>query len=401
MIDQIDERMNSNNSDLKLNPAMAAASVFDSIVQQIQLSNLNFKLQLSPFAAEISLKKTPAKNRWGIPFPVPNDPSFLTIPRHSESENSAALAAKNAKLENELIDMKIKYTNAMEDSEATRKMMIKTMQEKVHVKPDPDVQNEALINHLNEKIGNLVKENEEIIILNKNQKKEICDLEKIIKVKNEVSEKLNKELKELKINFNKEKAEMIKRHKTEVKYWRKELGEEIKIKIKLQETLENGKNDERSKPASVKKKKERIVQQSDDKKKNSIKTCSICASEILDYYPEYFCGEIFNPACEMCKVNDDTWNPHDPFSSFPTPSQPTSLVSHWLLPPENNLSQNPSSICSMISHFIPNYQQRVKSEEYFIWKEQFLAIFEEHRNQLRADRAKILQEMKIDSSWLN
>ena len=61
MINQIDGRIKSDNSDLKLNPTMAATSVFDSIVRQIQLSNLNIKLQLSPFAAEISLKKTPSK----------------------------------------------------------------------------------------------------------------------------------------------------------------------------------------------------------------------------------------------------------------------------------------------------------------------------------------------------
>ena len=398
MIDQIDERMNSNNSDLKLNPAMAAASVFDSIVRQIQLSNLNFKLQLSPFAAEISLKKTPAKNKWGIPLPVPNDISFVTIPGDSDSDNSAALAAKNAELENELIDIKNKYTKAVEDSETANRIM-KTMQEKAHIKPDPDNQNEALIKHLNEEIANLVKENEETKISNKNQKKEICDLEKIMRVKNEVSEKLNKELKELKVKFNKEKSEMIKCHKKEVKYWRKELGEETKVNIKLKEILENANNDKPSKPPSVKKKTEKIVQKSNDERKNSIQTCSICASKILNYNPEYFCGEIFNPACEMCKANDDTWNPDDPFSSFPTSCQPTSLVSHWLIPPENNPSKHPSSICSMISHHIPN--QRAESDVYYIWKKQFLEIFEEYRTQLKADRAKILQEMKINTSWLN
>ena len=97
----------------------------------------------------------------------------------------------------------------------------------------------------------------------------------------------------------------------------------------------------------------------------------------------------------MCKANDSTWNPDNPFSSFPILScQPTSLVSHWLLPPENNPSQNPSSISSVISHFILN-QQWVETEEYLIWKKQFLEIFKEYCTQLRADRAKILQEMKI------
>ena len=47
---------------------MAAARVFDSIIHQIQGSNLNFKLQLSPFAADISIKKTPVKKMAGVPF---------------------------------------------------------------------------------------------------------------------------------------------------------------------------------------------------------------------------------------------------------------------------------------------------------------------------------------------
>ena len=193
---------------------------------------------------------------------------------------------------------------------------------------------------------------------------------------------------------------MIRSHKKDVKYWRKELGEEIKVKMKLEKILEIGNKNEVFKPPTVKKKNERIVQKSNEEKKTSIKTCSICASEIFSYNPEYFCGEIFNPACEMCKANDSTWNPKDPFSSFPTSCQPTSLVAHWLLPPENNPIKNPSSICSMITHFIPN-QQRVDTKEYLIWKEQFLEIFEEYRKQLRADRAKILQEMKINTNWLN
>ena len=58
-----------------------------------------------------------------------------------------------------------------------------------------------------------------------------------------------------------------------------------------------------------------------------------------------FCGEVFSPACAQCKDN-----PNDPFNSFPTPFQPPSLVSHWLLPYNVNLPQNPSSIASLRTH---------------------------------------------------
>ena len=111
--------------------------------------------------------------------------------------------------------------------------------------------------------------------------------------------------------------------------------------------------------------------------------CSICACLIPNYCPDYFCGELYNPACVQCKENTN-----DPFSSFPTPSQPPSLVSHWLLPYNDHLPQNPSSITSLRTHCVrfPN------SEDGFITtlKQDFLEIFEEVRAKIRADRAKII-----------
>ena len=49
------------NSDL----TMLAEKSFDSILKQVQDSKLNFQIKLSPFSAEISLKKTFIKNQSG------------------------------------------------------------------------------------------------------------------------------------------------------------------------------------------------------------------------------------------------------------------------------------------------------------------------------------------------
>ena len=57
------------NSDIS--PTMAAVKTFYRIVQQVQTSNLNYQLHLTPFAANISLKKTPVKDRSGGPLPPP------------------------------------------------------------------------------------------------------------------------------------------------------------------------------------------------------------------------------------------------------------------------------------------------------------------------------------------
>ena len=58
----------------------------------------------------------------------------------------------------------------------------------------------------------------------------------------------------------------------------------------------------------------------------------------------------YNPACQNCQSNDSSWDPDDPFSSFPSPSPPISLVTHWILPQAESPPQNPSLITSLMSH---------------------------------------------------
>ena len=52
------------NSDF--NPAMAASAMFDSIINQVRSSNLNFQMQVTPFSATIVIKKTLIKNTSGF-----------------------------------------------------------------------------------------------------------------------------------------------------------------------------------------------------------------------------------------------------------------------------------------------------------------------------------------------
>ena len=44
---------------------MAASEMFDIILSQIQRSSLNFRLQVSPYSAVISLKKSLVKDKFG------------------------------------------------------------------------------------------------------------------------------------------------------------------------------------------------------------------------------------------------------------------------------------------------------------------------------------------------
>ena len=59
------------NSDNRFNLAMLASRNFKNILHMIETSNLNYFLQLSPFAVQISLKKTLIRDKSGVPLPLP------------------------------------------------------------------------------------------------------------------------------------------------------------------------------------------------------------------------------------------------------------------------------------------------------------------------------------------
>ena len=87
-----------------LDSTMAAKRTFDDLLEQIQASNLNFHLQLSPFSASISLKKSLIKDKFGNtllpPCPLPsNEPNQLV--EHEDSH----LLAENDHLKQELVDL--------------------------------------------------------------------------------------------------------------------------------------------------------------------------------------------------------------------------------------------------------------------------------------------------------
>ena len=165
----------------------------------------------------------------------------------------------------------------------------------------------------------------------------------------------------------------MKNHHAEVKGVRKELGEANKKIVKLEKKV-NG-TDDSSKPVAHKIKSKKVTEvdkATEDLNINNI--CSICSVIIQNCCPEYFCGESYNPACENCKANDSSWTPDDPFASFPTPHQPSSLVSHWI-PVNMKTPQRPGSIPSMIVHcpyFPPPGSSFISMEEVLEMMREFL-----------------------------
>ena len=85
--------MELSNSDCNL--TMLATKTFDNILEQIRTSCLNFHMQISPFSAVISLKKSLIKDLSGRPC-IP------TEPRKPASEHAEALEKKNHELERKL-----------------------------------------------------------------------------------------------------------------------------------------------------------------------------------------------------------------------------------------------------------------------------------------------------------
>ena len=91
----------------------------------------------------------------------------------------------------------------------------------------------------------------------------------------------------------------MRNHKSEIKYWRKELGDEKKQTIKLREKLV--KCGENITPEAKEIKSENKRRKTKNSKVSIIPSeaiiCSICTQIIPGYTPEYFCGEQIHPAC--------------------------------------------------------------------------------------------------------
>ena len=105
------------------NPTMVAAAAFNNIVQQIQSSNLNYMIQLSPFAANISLKKTPLKDKTGIPFPLKSKDICSVFPLPPDKHEVATFTTRNKQLENELSAIINEYVKASSECESAREYL--------------------------------------------------------------------------------------------------------------------------------------------------------------------------------------------------------------------------------------------------------------------------------------
>ena len=287
----------------ELTPAMAASRTFDSILQQIQTSNLNFQLQISPFSANIAIKKTPIKDRSGAPILPPPSHPFAS----SSLGDIGNLVAEKRRLEKDLNSLRYKHERVVDDcAKAYQQIRVLEAQSSVKVEANESMHQELfarndLMDNLMLELKELKEENEVFKTKIESQNIEIQDLEKCVKQKSDISKNLNKRISDLTVKFNKEKSEIFKEHKAEVKFWRKELGEETSKITKLEKELKAA---ERSKlDSSLKETPEQNMEASSNLKfsQDQVNVCTVCANNIKDYIPEYFMGDVMNAACEKCK----------------------------------------------------------------------------------------------------
>ena len=214
-----------------LNITMDARASFQNILEQITTSNLNFKLELSPFSANICLKKSFIKNKSGqILKPAPIDDNL-------QSENRT-LCQKLHQLELSYQFLQHNYTVALNYSEETQKVnhQLKTELDRLQLVvnkedtaeafnvKDESVQNELAI------LENKVKD---ISDQNRSYKTEVKHISaKHEKVTSEVKalksdkENLEKEIKKLSIALKcvkKESNENCKRNDDDRKVLEKEI----------------------------------------------------------------------------------------------------------------------------------------------------------------------------------
>ena len=302
----MDINMNKNiNSDL--NPTMVASRTFDNILYQIQSSNLNFQLQISPFSANISLKRSPVKDRSGYPI-CPPVTSTSSLSNTSADAVIKFLESKILELESSLESLSCAHKLAVRDSEAANQK-VKLLAANHSVKLEcneivlKDLENQ---NFLVESLWVNSEENKAVLNITKNQSEEIQDSVRSIKHAKEAADRLNKKLCNTKKRFEKEKVDIIKWYKAEIKGWKKDLGEERRQKVKLEEKL-NDTHTLVEKRSVVEKNPEEVDHYPSSKTDFSEVSdeihCTICASPIMSYVPKYFLVKKFRPFCENCDEN--------------------------------------------------------------------------------------------------
>ena len=219
---------------------MAINTTFDSILQEIQYSNLNFSIQVTPFAAYITLKKSVQKNLNGD-VASPSLPIHVLLRRaHQEilqlqnennqlKTNAAILEKKCETTELENANLVHKHEEMNKNVEALTAMK-NILHDKINVTERENAKKQTELSRLESKTKELKKKHGEEL---KTLKYQIRDLE------NENKRKV-KEIHDLGRNLENTRSTVktLKLEKSQLKTCKTKLENEIK-KLKKVQKIEN------------------------------------------------------------------------------------------------------------------------------------------------------------------
>ena len=231
-------------TDSDFNPTMAAYKTFDQILECVKSSNLNFCLQLSPFSANISIKKTVVKDKSGVPL-IPRFHAPDLLEKHVLEKIELVKKVKDLEIVNS--DLQLRLTQSVRDCDQAYET-IRQLENDLNIKQENiDTKGNDLKIQIEKKtseIINLYNEKKELQIQAKafevsilEQKTEIQNLQQSLQNSRQAAKKLNKELNENRLIHEKETKNIIGNFKSEIKAWKKDLGKERAEKIKVEKKL--------------------------------------------------------------------------------------------------------------------------------------------------------------------
>ena len=269
------------NSDVK----MVASKTFEDILNTVKNSNLNFHLQLSPFSAIISLKKSLVCDKSGSPL-LPN----LNV----QVPDDKPLIIRNQQLEAELVRLETVYGNLAHQFNGAC-TMIKSLEDAIQ---NSDTEAAQKVSEFKA----VIEELKGVILQHENNERthgtEIEDLKRRIKKSDEVAIRLNKEVNDIRIRNQEEKAAIKKDHKLHVKWLKKDIGKLKSENLKLLKAKDTNKEGDKLRNPAKFDIPDDTAEVSDFDPSTVI--CNICGVVIPDYQPKFFLGDEINPACAKC-----------------------------------------------------------------------------------------------------
>ena len=228
------------NTDSDFNSTMAACEAFDKVLNCVRTSNLNFCLQLSPFSANISVKKSLIKDKAGfyLTNSVVSDQTFI----QNQDLEKVELAKKLIEQETIIKELKLSLEESVSDCQRAHST-IQRLEKELFIKTEKSESCEmGLKNSYDHELEKKCQEINFLQAFQQQHEGQVQDLQRNLQNSKNAARKLNKELNDEKLKHDKLTKLNVKNFKSEIKSWRKSLGTERAEKIKAERKLAAAEN---------------------------------------------------------------------------------------------------------------------------------------------------------------